>query len=208
MAPIAIPTSADELESLLANPVKAGELVKEGQLGDVVKAYAQHVVKTDANMRDQVREQVQQITAEFFRDNGQELVGRPSVADLGRITKDRGAAYNKEAPGAALDSIFNSREDYLRAVWFGNQSEQAMGLKAKVRNDYSSTVGSDGGFLVPESFRSTLMQVALEQGIVRQRAMVIPMPTSAAWWRTGLRRAGPVSRPPPSSGRSPWMRRS
>lgn len=45
----------------------------------------------------------------------------------------------------------------------------------EVRDAYSGTVPGDGGFLVPEEFRAELLQVALEQSIVRSRARVIPM---------------------------------
>lgn len=44
-----------------------------------------------------------------------------------------------------------------------------------IRDAYSGTVPADGGFLVPEEFRAELLQVALEQSIVRSRARVIPM---------------------------------
>lgn len=170
--------TADELEDMLSDPVKAGKLIEDGKLRDVVKAYAEHCVKNDEGARTQVREQVQQVFAEMLRENGLTGPERPDMRALSTPTRDRGTAYNPKAVGAALDKEFDSTESYLRAVWFGNASDKAMGLKNKIRNDFSSTVGSDGGFLVPESFRSQLMSVALEEGIVRQRAMVIPMPTA------------------------------
>jgi HK97 family phage major capsid protein len=38
-------------------------------------------------------------------------------------------------------------------------------------------VPSDGGFLVPETLRSQLLQMALEMAVVRSRATVVPMET-------------------------------
>lgn len=44
-----------------------------------------------------------------------------------------------------------------------------------IRDAYSGTVPAEGGFLVPEEFRAELLQLSLEQSIVRSRARVIPM---------------------------------
>lgn len=45
--------------------------------------------------------------------------------------------------------------------------------RLKVVNE---AAGADGGFLVPEEYRATLMMLALQQGYIRNGATVLPMP--------------------------------
>ena len=51
----------------------------------------------------------------------------------------------------------------------------AMAWRTELKNNYSSTVPADGGYLIPEIMRSGLLELALQQAIVRPRAFVIPM---------------------------------
>ena len=44
-----------------------------------------------------------------------------------------------------------------------------------IQNSFGTDVPSDGGFLVPEQFRSDLLLVTLEKSVIRPRATVIPM---------------------------------
>lgn len=102
-----------------------------------------------------------------------------------------GGAYNKHSPGA---KAYNTGEfgpddsgaqhsigDFCVAAGPDNISNVPKTHRAlrqrieEVRDVYSGTVPGDGGFLVPEEFRAELLQVALEQSIVRSRARVIPM---------------------------------
>lgn len=81
---------------------------------------------------------------------------------------------------AKLDAQFPQFEQILqgihpRARENGNVGHEVRRQLEKIRNDYSSTIPADGGFLIPEQFRSELMQIALEEGIVRPRARTIPM---------------------------------
>lgn len=47
-----------------------------------------------------------------------------------------------------------------------------------MRNAISTTVPADGGFLVPEEYRSNVLSASLEKAIVRPRATIIPMGSS------------------------------
>jgi HK97 family phage major capsid protein len=109
--------------------------------------------------------------------------GAPGSAGWGA----RNALFNKTAAGARLDDadLFDNAAEFLQAINFqheklpGDRAKRTAALEAmhKIRNDYGSVVPSDGGFLIPESMRSDVMMIALEQSVTRPRATVIPMET-------------------------------
>ena len=88
--------------------------------------------------------------------------------------------YNAKAPGAKLDDEFPELRDYLKAVWHGARTKEALANQHKIKdiqNAFGSNVPSDGGFLIPEYLRSELLRVALEKAMIRPLARVIPMET-------------------------------
>lgn len=100
--------------------------------------------------------------------------------DAWRARTDRSKLWNKHAPGVALDGQFDLG-DFLVAAGAASMAEtpkELRGVRGKleeIRDAYSGTVPGDGGFLVPEEFRATLLELALEGALVRPRATVIPM---------------------------------
>jgi HK97 family phage major capsid protein len=107
--------------------------------------------------------------------------------DAWRARADRSKLWNKHAPGVALDGKFDFG-DFLVAAGAKDMSEtpkhlrEVRGQIERIRDEmssptaaYSGTVPGDGGFLVPEEFRATLLELALESALVRPRATVIPM---------------------------------
>lgn len=170
-----IPTAPAELEEILSDRTKVEALFKDGQFGEFVKNYARAIANKHEEIGAQVREETQRVLAEWLKENEADNVKRLNLDPSKPAPKDRAAGYNPKALGAVLDNEFTDTADYLRTIWYNNQSAEASSKRAKIRNDYSSTVPSDGGFLVPESLRSTLLQTSLETSIVRPRAMVVPM---------------------------------
>lgn len=180
-----IPASADELEEMLADRARIAALFnEEGQprpeFGQFVKAYIQARTTQDPGMLQQVRDETERVMAEWLRDNGASHLRRlnlaPGQAPVGdQVTTGRGAAYNRAAPGAAIDHMFADTADFFKAIWHLNHDPENKQKLDQIRNDYSSNIPADGGFLIPERLRSTLLSVALETSIVRPRAMVVPM---------------------------------
>jgi HK97 family phage major capsid protein len=84
-------------------------------------------------------------------------------------------AYNAKAPGARIDNEFGSAGEFIHAAWHLNNNAELQQKMAALRNSYSSVVPADGGFLVPETLRSQLLQIALDLAVVRSRATVVPM---------------------------------
>jgi HK97 family phage major capsid protein len=73
-----------------------------------------------------------------------------------------------------LDDEFDSPAAFFKAI---NHDPNIgdMGKRNKIKNALGSTVGADGGYLIPEIMRADLLQLAMESAIVRPRAFVMPM---------------------------------
>ena len=180
---LTIPTSASELEELLADGTRVQEIMNAGKFGEVVTAYARTTYDRDMDIKRQVTEQTQMALAEFLKDAGGADIQRPNQLPVAQIAAayrpgQAPATYNPKAMGAALDKDFSGSADYFRTIWHNtNNTADRMAKLSRVRNAFSSTVPSEGGFLIPETLRSELLRVALETSVVRQRARVIPMET-------------------------------
>lgn len=175
-----IPTNASELEELLSDRAKVEKIIADGNFKELVTNYARTVYDKDASIQQQVKEEVQRVTAEFLRDNQDANIKRVNLDPDTAPASPRNAQYSATAPGAKVDSekLFDSPLDFFRDTWHKNKSAEAaekQGRLEAIRNAFGSTVPADGGFLIPESLRSELLRVALETAIVRPRARVIPM---------------------------------
>jgi HK97 family phage major capsid protein len=122
--------------------------------------------------------------------------GRPNLqlsADgSASVSKGRGAVYNRSAPGAAFENAYRDEDrfasmgEYCQAIReearptaTKNRKELLQKLEnvRQFQNSFGSEDPAGGGFLIPEIMRSDLLQLALEDTIVRSRATVIPMST-------------------------------
>lgn len=182
---LTIPTSASELEELLADGNRVQEVMAAGQFGELVTNYARTTYDRDMDIRRQVRDQTDAALTAFLKSAEKEGdIARPNltvpqVAAQFRPGNARNmAVYNPKAMGAALDRDFENSADYFQTIWHNasNTADRQTRL-GRIRNAFSSTVPSEGGFLIPETLRSELLMVALENSVVRQRARVIPMST-------------------------------
>ena len=179
---IVIPESPQELEELLNDTDKMKKVFADkDKFGDLISAYAKTVLDKDQAIATQVREEVQRVTAQFLKENGQENIRRvnldPNSTKLDPRSQKAGL-YNPKAMGAAIDEEFDGAADFARSIWHHTNRDAKLQAKLqRVRNAFSSTVPSEGGFLIPESLRAELLRVSLETAIVRPRARVVPMET-------------------------------
>ena len=182
----AIPTNQAELEELLSDQKKVQQLFKEGTFLEAIQNYSRAVAKQDLDIKAQVNEQVGKVLADFLREN-EDLgaVARPNLttpqAVRGSGTDARNTLYNPRAMGAAIDKDFQgptAAADFFGTIWHNaNKTADVQAKLNRVRNAFSSTVPSEGGFLIPETLRAELLRVSLETSVVRSRARVIPMET-------------------------------
>jgi HK97 family phage major capsid protein len=121
--------------------------------------------------------------------------GKPQLTLNGTaaVSHGRGTVYNKASIGAEFERAYPEPEDR-----FGSIGEYCQAIRAEAvpgthrnrvdllhklevvrsfTNSFSSEEPGAGGFLIPEIMRSELLQLALEDSIVRSRATVIPMST-------------------------------
>lgn len=190
----AIPASPEELAEALGDTASMRKIVasREG-LNEFIQSYAEKFAAKDKEETIKAQgEQMQLAVAEWMKKNGQsstppvDFAGRsahnmrPEIRNLGPGA--RRSLYNKRAPGAHADGIFEDASEFFRATWHHSQRLKDWGELApkvarlhEIQNSYGSEVPGDGGFLIPEELRSEILQVALETAVVRPRATIIPM---------------------------------
>lgn len=198
------PTNPDELREMLADSGNRQLLAKDPEeFQNVVDGYAKTFLKRDETILQQAAEASQQQLAELLRNAKEEgyspdakfkakLEQNSKIKNAFDVARRKGTAYNKAAPGAALDAELNmDLAEIFQTAWWNAANlpggEQFMENREKIRkiqNAYGSDVPSDGGFLVGEEFRSEVMRLTLERALVRPNATVIPM--------SGLRLAMPA----------------
>lgn len=188
---VTIPDTAEALEDMLRDGAVMARVFKQKDaFKELVSKYARTVVDKDRSIAEQVRTETERVLAQFLKENREQgivpvnlnvnpaetapmFAGTPS-----NRAERRAKIYNKAAMGAAIDREFTSSADFFRSIWHNTNRDSALMAKlSRIRNAFSSTVPSEGGFLIPETVRADLLMVALETAIVRPRAMVIPMET-------------------------------
>jgi len=183
----AIPDSPEGLQELLADDAKRTEVFADPEsTKEFLNKYSAAVDKS-GDIAAQVSESVQATITDMLKE--QEVRDRPDHAQIeaeiaASFAKpgsgaQRNAAYNKNAPGAPLDGVVNSLGEMARLInpKIGKsdaQKNQYAKLE-EVRNAYSSADPASAGFLIPEAQRAEILQLALEQSVVRSRATVITM---------------------------------
>lgn len=174
----ATPTTSAELTDWLADKEKVTNSLKDGSFGTTIKAYVDHAREKDVSLSQQVEEQTQRVMAQWLKDN---KVGDVKNLNLDhnakKSAKPSTALNNPRAAGAPLNGVYEDYYTFLQDVFHANRGSlpnDSVERFGKVKN-YSEKVPSEGGFLVPEEFRSQILQLAMENAVVRPRATVIPM---------------------------------
>jgi HK97 family phage major capsid protein len=183
-AELTVPETPEGLAEFIADPKNWEQLQKaepQARL-DWFAQYNKSVNKGEA-LSKQIAEQTTATVTEFLKDHG--VTDRPDFSELANeiVTKMGPTAakhpnplYNPKAMGASIDHEFENSADYFRTIWHNTDRTPEIASKlTRIRNAFSSTVPSEGGFLIPENLRSELLRVALETSIVRPRARVVPM---------------------------------
>jgi len=182
-----VPTNAAELEGFLQSPEAKPYFKDHKTLAEFMDSYAKaSLTPADAA---QIQDQVKAALVDLLKEESDSgaAIKRLNLAPGSKGEEKRkflakaATGYNPDAAGAPLDDKFKSSGDYFKAVWGmdakrANLTDSATVAKmTEIKNAYSSIVPSEGGFLIPEALRASLLSVALEESIVRPRATVIPM---------------------------------
>ncbi len=186
---LTVPRNSDELEEMLHDPKQRTEILKDQtSLKDFIVAYGEQQQGDGSELRRMVAEETQRVLAQTLKEKEvsskeTDAIKRmnldPQARSANMLTSHRQAtAYNPQAIGAKLDGEFANAADFFASAWHLNPDPEASAKMQRLRNSYSSVVPADGGFLVPETLRSQLLQIALEMSVVRSRATVVPMETA------------------------------
>lgn len=178
---LAVPATAEDLQETLTNKASLKTLIDQGDYAAFMTNYIKEFGTKNADVDEQVQSAVDRAIADWARDKGHEMFKGDRKATAADVQSQRQSATYKSgqlAPGRELNGKFTDLWDFLqvidgKTIAAGKEQER----RALVENAMSSTDPASGGFLIPEEFRATLMQVALEKAVVRQRATVIPMTT-------------------------------
>lgn len=185
------PERPDQIADLLNDKDKLAGLFREGKFGDIIDAYTTKVMDArDGELQKQWKEQLQAGLAEWLQANRAE--GLPAAYQQRAVERKMAgstpatrALYGRHAPGRKADGLFESREEFFAAVavatgrnpgFFDSAAlRDKLGKLTEIQNAYSSEVPSQGGFLIPEILRSEILELAIEESVIRSRATVIPM---------------------------------
>jgi len=199
---IEIPRDAHELEALLRDPAKMQQVVGSPEkLTSLITNYAQTVMQKNTDIATTIRTEVDRVLGQMMRDNlpldsnGEPIKGAgirvpldmsqlpdgaftPMPGSIGMAHARRQGLFAPRAMGSAINNEFTDVAAFFQGIWHNTRHDAAGVAKMmRIKNAFSSTVPSEGGFLIPETLRSELLRVSLESSIVRQRARVIPMET-------------------------------
>lgn len=183
-----IPRNDDELAEMLGDTANLKKIAaSKDSLKEFISAYAKKAQAEGTDLSDQIEAEVQRGLVKYLADNGvKDATNEAKRLNMAPDTnpmvngKKLGNQYNPKAPGAAINHLFGSTAEYLKAIWHGARSAEAHKAQSDIRsiqNSFGSIVPSDGGFLIPEYLRAELLRVALERAMVRPRARIVPMET-------------------------------
>lgn len=192
MAELTLPRNAAEMAEFMADPANLGKLFDFEEPGDgrpggmtakpefeqFMNDWAKSQAPTDAQIGSAVQAAMQEhgpAPARRTLGNGGGQGGPRNVQGPARF-------YNRNAPGIGVEKLFNGYPEFMQAIWahaasLPNAAELSdkLGRARKLTNAMSSTIPSDGGFLIPEELRAEILSVALQESITRSRATVLPM---------------------------------
>jgi HK97 family phage major capsid protein len=188
MTTVTIPASPAELEEMLNDPARLAEVFgNPDTTKDFLNKYAMsQLTANNGELSTLIKESSQAALAEMLKANPKSI-NRLNLIPPGlegsqykASSAVRNAAYNASLPTAKLDGLYNNLGAIALDVHKHRSGRDVANPDAfaevqRVTNAYSETDPATGGFLVPEETRSNLLQLALEQSIVRSRASVITM---------------------------------
>lgn len=179
----ALPETAAEWEHYLQGidtPEAFTKVFSDGSFKAALNSYVHARNSERQELLAQMREQTEAQMTEWLKENQEHMVKSGNRLDLD-VAKTAGARPspqfdNPRAPGAPLNGIWPDFYTFLQDTWHNTkQPTKEQQDRLSQLYAYSEKVPSEGGFLVPEEFRTQMMRLAMESSIVRPLATVIPM---------------------------------
>ncbi len=183
---VTVPDTPDQLADFL-NSEDANKVYADPEHRKEFLAHYSKVNNKGEAISKQISEQVSNTIADMLKETG--VTDRPDQTEVKELVSaalakpgtgaEANAAYNPNAPGAKLDGVVNSIGEFARLInnKMGKTDEQRESFNKvrDIQNAYSTNDPASAGFLIPEEQRAQILQLALEQSVVRSRATVITM---------------------------------
>jgi len=118
---LAVPTTAEDLRETLTNKTKLSTLINEGQFPEFMTNYVNTFHKANADVSQQVQEQIDTAFANFARENQVELrkgsrKGPLATKEELRTIKATASNFSQRSDGAKLDGKFTDLMDFLGTI--------------------------------------------------------------------------------------------
>lgn len=175
---ITVPEDSDGLREVLTNRSSLRVLLGDPDgFVDFVNKYSKTFAQRDPDIKHQINSQTEAFLVDWLQRNESKITASEAKRTMfGNARVHKGSAYNSTAIGAQFDNSFNSTSELFTAVQKKQLASPSMAESlSRMQNAASSLKPSDGGFLIPETFRAEMLRVALESSVVRSRARVVPM---------------------------------
>jgi len=164
----------------LDTPEKFVAAQNSGEFAKNLKSYVNAKNAERDELFEQLKVQNEAVLTEFIKNNKGSFDGA-SKLDLNYMSSKNqfdGVYNNSRAIGAGLNGKFANKAEFFQAVWHRARPDAETRAKldlAEIANSFSERVPDSGGYMVPEEFRSDILQLALETSLVRPSATIIPM---------------------------------
>jgi HK97 family phage major capsid protein len=183
MPKLAVPATAEDLQTTLLDKTKLKALLdgEHGEFPEFLTNYVKNFGKANTDVDESIKDQIDHAMANYAREHQIEFAKgaeRKPVTAADIRAQAQSASYKSKTfgAGAQLNGKFADLWEFLEVTHPKNiQSGKNQDKLTLIENAMSSVDPASGGFLIPDEFRATLMQVALETAVVRSRATVIPM---------------------------------
>lgn len=179
---LTVPDSPEQLADFVSNPDNVRQVMADPNVWfSFMASYGERAQGEGTELRRTISEVAQETMINYLREN--ELPGirrinldpQSTPVSTFRTARDLVLNHNPAAPGAPLDRDFANSGEFFKTIHWANRSPEAQRKRDEMLNAYGSVVPADGGFLIPEVLRASLLQVAMETAVVRPRAFNVPM---------------------------------
>lgn len=168
------PAEWEEYVNSFDTPEKFAAAFQDGSFKKNQAAYQQAWLDeqnaTMGDLKAQLNEQLAASEQRILQQLGKGATNK--VRTLGGLPRP-----NSNAPGCGLDGLYDTPAAFFQNALLNPQGmdSESLAKRGKLQN-YSSSTGEGGGYLIPEEWRSTIFAgPEIAEAVVRPRATVIPM---------------------------------
>ena len=185
---LTLPDNLENATAMLNDPQEISRWLKAGRFTDLQRRFNEldrpplpqqiaDILDAREAQNGSVANATKAAMDEWLREHGG--VGANIARPHSSAGEPSPVAARNEAARRIQDIGFTNLGDFAREIWHRNpiQNRPRMAQVREIMNAFSSTEGSAGGDLIPESLDAEIRSLTLEQTIVRRLATIVPMTT-------------------------------